>query len=112
PWEVKRESSQQGVIKFLKAWLAAYNNGLSVRWYHQFAKMEPVMKDERGICDRSMAMNELYHILPRHLRDRALAFSLINKTEDIIYGYKESVIFENMLSLLYVPIYLHQEGMD
>ena len=112
PWEVKRESSQQEVIEFLKAWLAAYSNGLSVRWYHQFANMEPVMKDERGICDRSMAINELYHIVPRHLQDKALAFSLINKIEDIIYGHKESVIFENMLSLLYVPIYFHQEGMD
>lgn len=112
PWEVKRESSQQEVIEFLKAWLAAYSNGLSVRWYHQFANMEPVMKDERGICDRSMAINELYHILPRHLRDKALAFSLINNTEDIIYGHKDSVKFENMLSLLYVPIYFHQEEMD
>lgn len=112
PWEVKRESSQQEVIEFLKAWVAAYSSGLSVRWYHQFANIEPVMKDERGICDRSMAINELYHILPRHLRDKALAFSLINKTEDIIYGYKESMKFKNMLSLLYVPIYFHQEGMD
>ena len=111
-WEVQRKSNQQEVIEFLKAWLAAYSSALSVRWYHQFANMEPVMKNERGICDRSMAINELYHILPRHLRDRALAFSLINKTEDIIYGYKESMKFENVLSLLYLPIYFHQEGMD
>ena len=112
PWEVKRKSNQQEVIEFLKAWLSAYSGGLSVRWYHQFANMGSVMKDERGICDRSMAINELYHILPRHLRNKALAFSLINKTGEIIYGHKDSVKFENMLSLLYVPIYFHQEGMD
>ncbi|MFH1930164.1 MAG: type III-B CRISPR-associated protein Cas10/Cmr2 [Pseudomonadota bacterium] len=112
PWEVKRESNQQEVIKFLKAWLDAYSNGLSVRWYYQFANMEPVMEDERGMYDIGMVINELYRVLPRHLQDKAIAFSLINKTKDIIYGHRELVEFKNLLSLLYVPIYIYQGGQD
>ena len=66
PWEVEGVD----IIDYLAEWTTLYKaDALSARWYYQFKAVEPTFQDERGLYDVELAMNELYHILPRHAAD-------------------------------------------
>lgn len=105
PWEIQG----QGIIDFLKEWLALYQDKkLSPRWYYQFSAMESTIPERN---DPSFTENELYHILPRHMaKSRDIALSLIKKTSKVIYSY--DLNFSNFLSLLHVPLYVYRGGKD
>ena len=63
--------------------------------------------------DVELAMNELYHILPRHAangkKDDVLA--LLEKTNGIV-GYYPKIEFENFVSMLYTPLFIYRREED
>lgn len=106
PWEVEGID----IIDYLKEWNTLYkSDALSPRWYYQFKSVEPTFQDERGLYNVELAMNELYHILPRHVTDdkKNEVLVLLEKTSTVI-NYYPSIKFENFVSMLYTPLFIYR----
>lgn len=110
PWEVEGVD----IIDYLREWITLYKaDALSARWYYQFKAVEPTFQDERGLYDVELAMNELYHILPRHAADgkKEDVLALLAKTNEII-NYYPRIEFENFVSMLYTPLFIYRREED
>lgn len=104
PWEV----DSIDIIDYLKEWNTFYKSDVfSPRWYYQFKVIEPTFQDEEGLYNIELAMNELYHILPRHVADdkKNEVLVLLEKTNMVI-NYYPSIQFENFVSMLYTPLFI------
>jgi hypothetical protein len=107
PWEV----SGQCMMDVLNIWLEHYREKeLSQRWYYLFALIGPSVIDSQGRWSPSLVINELFRILPRHMPDTDAALSLASETSDIITADANIGNFENLLSLLRVPLFVHRGG--
>jgi len=114
PWETKGRP----LTRLLKLWLKSYalepeSEALSPRWFYRFAALEPSIKDEDGRCNRDLVVSELFHILPRQMASTDTALALAAETAAMIAEVGEMADeFENLLSLLHIPLYIHRGGED
>ena len=112
PWEVKLENETQSIVDFLLEWGEAYYNWsypLSSRWWHKFASKKSFVWSEDGY-DLGLIENELFQILPRHTKDQEKCLDLAMKTYLLAQKRDELTNFDNLLILLYVPLYISKGG--
>lgn len=114
PWETPTEAGTQDMIDFLGKWETAYHDGLSPRWYHRMYSDLPVIRENERRYDQAMAENLFFHLLPRQSpeSDKGLGLSMAKEIQNIMGGHEAFDNIDNLLSLLYVPIYLFKGGAD
>jgi CRISPR-associated protein Cmr2 len=111
PWEVEVKDevkTKTDIIAFLLKWHDAYDQGMTRRWFYQVYKELPLFRKDP---EQSLFGNTLYQILPRHIPDKKeLGLSLAKETIDIVFSHDATSNIENLLSLLYIPIYIYEGG--
>jgi len=114
PWEIEKNGCPYHITDFMKFWHDAYDNGFSTSWYHQYSALAHICQGDAGKYDPDMAINEFCRILPRHDPDenKKTAISLIHEIQTVIFGHECLMKADNLLSLLYLPIYISQGGQD
>ncbi|ETR70706.1 MAG: CRISPR-associated protein, Crm2 family [Candidatus Magnetoglobus multicellularis str. Araruama] len=111
PWEVKIDTESVNIIDYLLKWHDAYDQKLTRRWFFQVYKELPLFRES---AEQSLFVNTLYQILPRHVPSdkKSMALSLAKETSDIMFSHDAANNIENLLLLLYIPIYLYNGGQD
>ena len=112
PWEVETETKHVDIMQFLLQWFRAYDSGMTQRWFFQVYKDLPIFKQS---AEPSLFGNTLYQVLPRHVPPdkKELGLSLAKETKDILFSHEViKMDIENLLSLLYIPIYLYDGGQN
>lgn len=114
PWEVETDDGPQGMMDFLKEWEDAYRKDLSPRWYHRMRPDLPTIREEDNRYDPEMAQNMFFHVLPRQSpeNNKELGRKLAKDIQRVMTSHEAFDDIENLLSLLYVPIYLFEGGQD
>ena len=114
PWEIEKNGCPYHMTDFMKCWHEAYNKGFSTSWYHQYSALAHICQEDDGKYDPAMAINEFCRILPRHDPDenKKTAIPLIHEIQTVIFGHECLMKADNLLSLLYLPIYISQGGQD
>lgn len=114
PWEIEKNGCPYHMTDFMKCWHEAYDKGFSTSWYHQYSALAHICQEDDGKYDPDMAINEFCRILPRHDPDenKKTAVSLIHEIQAVIFGHECLMKADNLLSLLYLPIYISQGGQD
>ncbi|MEE4356575.1 MAG: type III-B CRISPR-associated protein Cas10/Cmr2 [Desulfococcaceae bacterium] len=114
PWET--DEGKINILKFLEKWTEAYEDGFSGRWYHRMYREIPTFRKEDKSYHPEMAANAFYHILPRHEpqkhKDKNWGISLAKDTVAVMDSHNKLSDMENLLTLLYVPIYIYEGGQD
>jgi len=112
PWEIKTETDVLKMADFFKEWEDAYAKGMSPRWYQRMQSDMPVVRTDEDRYDQDMALNLFYYLLPRQspAGNKGLGLSLAKKLDQMMKFNEEFDDIDNLLSILYVPIYFYEGG--
>lgn len=109
PWEVSLNGDSHSLVKFLQRWQDHYvKNTISAAWFYQFAAAESAVKTDKGMYRIDIAEKQMFRILPRHMESISEAIALAEMT--VLFMHRGLANFENMLGLLYVPLYISKGG--
>jgi hypothetical protein len=109
PWEVSLNGGSHSLVKVLQKWQDHYvKDTISRAWFYQFAAMGSAVKTEKGKYRTDIAEKQLFRILPRHMESISEAITLAEMTA--LFMHRGLANFENLLGLLYVPLYISQGG--